>query len=388
MAGFTDWVGNAADWVGDEFLGVDDFGRVIKYGGQGDWGKALKSLGAGAFELGTTAAMFVPGGQGAIATKFPKVGKAIQFAQRGRRIPLIVGKGLAALPDKSSPTATGDWRSVFADYIGPNATADQFAGQEAALRAMYGPDDYEAKQNALFARYAANLGATTDAVKKAIAGGYGAAAGAASQGAQDIYRGGQKAAATIDEIYGGAGARSAGLAAGQGLTTEGGTGLGMVGGGSLAAAPNLARAYGLTAADVTGSEAALAAEQLRGAASAAGGAGGTSGANLDKWLANVTAGQRYALDMQLLDREAERKAQLAGGLAQLDAQRAAAEKTAKAAVLMAKNQGYAAWDDPTSRKRLQAQGINSREELFQAIDALGGEMALVLLGGSAGLTGA
>jgi hypothetical protein len=72
-------------WEGarDEWLGLDDFGRVVRYGLQGDFGKALKSLGAGAVELGGTALMFVPGGQiaglAAKGGKLGKVGKTLKF---------------------------------------------------------------------------------------------------------------------------------------------------------------------------------------------------------------------------------------------------------------------------------------------------------------------
>lgn len=45
--------------ITDELLGLDDFRRFGKYAGEGDWGKALKSLGAGTFELGSTV---IPGG--------------------------------------------------------------------------------------------------------------------------------------------------------------------------------------------------------------------------------------------------------------------------------------------------------------------------------------
>jgi hypothetical protein len=58
-------VGNAlkkaGSFVGNELLGLDDFGNVVKHAKNGDWGKAAKSLGAGAFEMGTTALMLVPG---------------------------------------------------------------------------------------------------------------------------------------------------------------------------------------------------------------------------------------------------------------------------------------------------------------------------------------
>lgn len=59
-------------WEGarDEWLGIDDFRRFAQNLGKGNFLKALKSLGTGALELGGTATMFVPGGQGvAVAAK-------------------------------------------------------------------------------------------------------------------------------------------------------------------------------------------------------------------------------------------------------------------------------------------------------------------------------
>ncbi len=380
-----DWLGDAADFVGDEFLGVDDFGRVVKYGRQGDFGQALKSLGAGAFELGTTAAMFTPAAPVAAAAKVPKLAKlakGVQYAQKGKRVPLVAGKlTLAGAGDETEGDYSGagmDWR----DLIGAGP-GDTLKSREATLRKLYGNDNYEQEQNALFERYVADLAASTEQAKRAMSGAYGAAAGAARSGAEDIYRGGQQAAATIDQIYGGAGARAAGLAAGQGLTADAGTGLGMVGGGTLAAAPNLARAYGLTAADVAGSEAALAAEGLRGAARAAGGAGGTGSRNLDQWFQNTTAGQRLALGQSMLDRKAEREAQLAGGLAQIEAERAQLEETSRLGTMLAISQAYTLYKDPEVRKRLKATwGVDNEAELIELVNELGGTNALAILGTS------
>jgi hypothetical protein len=45
----------AASFIGNEMLGIDDIRRAGKYASQGQWGKALKSAGAGALELGSTA---------------------------------------------------------------------------------------------------------------------------------------------------------------------------------------------------------------------------------------------------------------------------------------------------------------------------------------------
>lgn len=45
---------NPVGFVTDELLGVDDFRRAAKYGAEGDMLRALKSLGAGTFEAGST----------------------------------------------------------------------------------------------------------------------------------------------------------------------------------------------------------------------------------------------------------------------------------------------------------------------------------------------
>jgi hypothetical protein len=64
-------------WEGarDEWLGLDDFGRIPGKLSSGDFLGALKSLGAGTLELGGTALMFVPGGQIAALSKAGKLGK-------------------------------------------------------------------------------------------------------------------------------------------------------------------------------------------------------------------------------------------------------------------------------------------------------------------------
>lgn len=280
-----------------------------------------------------------------------------------------------------NPEPVRNWRDILGPGTTPQQQQDTFAMQEEALRDLYGPDDYTARQRAIMEQYYADLGASTQAAKQAISGAYGAATGAASRAAEQAYRSGQQNAATIDQIYGGAGARAAGLASGQGLTAGGGTGLGMVGGGTLAAAPNLARAYGLTAADVAGSEGALAAEALRGIAAAGGSASGASGRNLDTWLANTTAGQRAAFELAAMERDAERAAQLAGGLSQIEIARAQKAETLELATLSAKNLlGNRYETDKNFRKFMKKRGINSYEELMAAIDEIGGIKASALFG--------
>lgn len=85
---------NIAEGARDEWLGIDDFGRMVKYAGRGDFLKALKSLGAGTLELGGTALMFVPGGQLAALSKVPALGKAAKGLQMLK--PLTLPERLAA----------------------------------------------------------------------------------------------------------------------------------------------------------------------------------------------------------------------------------------------------------------------------------------------------
>lgn len=71
---------NLMEGARDEFLGIDDFSRFGRYLSQGDFLKALKSLGAGTVELGGSALMLVPGGQlASLATKGGKAGKVLNM---------------------------------------------------------------------------------------------------------------------------------------------------------------------------------------------------------------------------------------------------------------------------------------------------------------------
>lgn len=75
------------DLILNELLGVDDFKRALKYADEGEFGKMLKSLGAGTFELGSTV---IPGGQ---ILKGAKAGKLVANASPigGRIISRIPG---------------------------------------------------------------------------------------------------------------------------------------------------------------------------------------------------------------------------------------------------------------------------------------------------------
>lgn len=73
--------------ITDELLGFDDFRRVAKYAESGEFGKMLKSLGAGVFELGSTV---IPGGA---ILKGAKGGKLVAEAAPigGRVLSMIPG---------------------------------------------------------------------------------------------------------------------------------------------------------------------------------------------------------------------------------------------------------------------------------------------------------
>lgn len=83
-------VGN---FIGNELLGLDDFERVGKYAGTGEFGKMLKSLGAGVFELGSTV---IPGGA---LLKGAKAGKAVKAVAPigGRVVSMVPGMTKAGM---------------------------------------------------------------------------------------------------------------------------------------------------------------------------------------------------------------------------------------------------------------------------------------------------
>lgn len=92
--------------VTDELLGLDDFARVLRYTKEGDFLRALKSLGAGTFELGST---IIPGGslvKGAKVAKGLKGKKAIVGADLlNPRMPYT--RLLRAIPGATAATTGG-----------------------------------------------------------------------------------------------------------------------------------------------------------------------------------------------------------------------------------------------------------------------------------------
>lgn len=85
-------LGSARNLVLNELLGVDDFRRALRYADEGEFGKMLKSLGAGTFELGSTV---IPGGQ---ILKAGKVGKAGQAAKTLLEAAPIGGRIVSSIP--------------------------------------------------------------------------------------------------------------------------------------------------------------------------------------------------------------------------------------------------------------------------------------------------
>ena len=115
---------NIYEGARDEWLGIDDFRRALKYGSSGDFRKALKSLGAGTLELGGTALMVLPGGQlAALGAKGGKLGKAVQLLK-----PLTLEQQAAARLAK----AGGAKRSLFSS---PALTSlDDIIGKEIVIK--------------------------------------------------------------------------------------------------------------------------------------------------------------------------------------------------------------------------------------------------------------
>lgn len=80
----------------DEYLGIDDFRRMLQKGAKGDFAGALKSALTGGLELGTT---LIPGlgvaKLGKVAANAPKAAKFLKFLGAGAKTPLRgVGQNL------------------------------------------------------------------------------------------------------------------------------------------------------------------------------------------------------------------------------------------------------------------------------------------------------
>jgi hypothetical protein len=119
---FAGLAGNVGEGLRDEFLGIDDFTRFVKYAGEGNFLKALKSLGTGALELGSTGLLVVPGANiAALAAKGGKLGKLAKLPNVLRPLSLeerLAAKGAQGARSLTSQAPVAD----VAEMIGKNIT--------------------------------------------------------------------------------------------------------------------------------------------------------------------------------------------------------------------------------------------------------------------------
>ena len=83
------WLSSAGHFVTDELLGVDDFKSAYSHAKKGEWGAAAKSVGTGAFELGTTVAAPFTGGASLAAKGAVVAGKVA--AKEGAKVAVQQG---------------------------------------------------------------------------------------------------------------------------------------------------------------------------------------------------------------------------------------------------------------------------------------------------------
>lgn len=96
-------ISNPIGFVADNMLGVDDFRRAVRYGGEGSFGKMLKSLGAGGFELGST---LLPAGA---LISGAKAGAVLPVSRKilGRELPAVSSRILGAIPGATAAVEGG-----------------------------------------------------------------------------------------------------------------------------------------------------------------------------------------------------------------------------------------------------------------------------------------
>jgi hypothetical protein len=122
----------------NQWLGVDDFGRVLTKAGEGNFLGALKSLGTGTLELGGTvasllAAPFTGGGSLAArgglalgvrgATKAPRILSALQKADKAPR--LVKGLETAASARNAAKVAAAGPRAKLIERVTPLRTLQE-----------------------------------------------------------------------------------------------------------------------------------------------------------------------------------------------------------------------------------------------------------------------
>ena len=130
-------LGNLAEGLGREAFGIDDFMRVASKAKKGDFMGALKSLGTGALELGTT---IIPGGERVKAAKLGKlVPKTAMGAKALRKIGALDSAGQltrSAVPRLRTLRATNWGYNLGGPIAGMYMESKEMAAKAAQQEAM------------------------------------------------------------------------------------------------------------------------------------------------------------------------------------------------------------------------------------------------------------
>ncbi len=122
-------------FVANELLGVDDFRRALQYGAQGDALRALKSLGAGTFEVGSTilpAGALIKGGKAG-----KTIAQSIKSPTRARLIEAI--PGLSRQAEAGRELTRGGRNALRALRAGEIGQWTDFANAAGAMAGVPGP---------------------------------------------------------------------------------------------------------------------------------------------------------------------------------------------------------------------------------------------------------
>jgi hypothetical protein len=134
---------NPVGFVTDELLGVDDFRRALKYAAEGDALRALKSAGAGTFEIGST---ILPAGS---LIKGAKAGKTVAQTLKGSRlagrVPMRAGiissiPGLTRATEAGAMITPGGINALRALRAGEIGQWTDFANSIGSMAGLPGPN--------------------------------------------------------------------------------------------------------------------------------------------------------------------------------------------------------------------------------------------------------
>jgi hypothetical protein len=245
------------------------------------WGKIPKPIRIGLPVAGLVGAASLFGGDEEIIT--PNVNKSL----------------LADLSGETARTQAGNiLQRGLADELADLRTAGQAGGGYTAA-AQKSLNDYLANLNAYAA---AQGGATQRAYQNIAAQTQADAAQAAAQG--------QETAAAVDRTYGATADQMAQLAAGQGTTAVGSDVAGLAGvSGEAAAAPDQARAYGMSLADYLGRQGEISRQDLAAMAQSYLAQGVGTKAQLEAQAAGLGGQAQYNLANKIAEFEAARSQQ-------------------------------------------------------------------------------